>query len=62
MRGNITFLVLVGIAALITALFLVPYLADIGHPSASIPFFVFLAILFVYGRHNPKPKPKRTEN
>jgi hypothetical protein len=58
MKGNVTFLLLVGVAALITALFLVPYLSDIGHPSASIPFFVFFAVLFIYGRHNSKPKPK----
>jgi hypothetical protein len=61
MKGNVTFLVLIGIAALITALFLYPYLRDIGHPGASIPIFVFLAILFIYGRHNaaPRPRPKR---
>ena len=56
MKGNVTFLVLVGIAAALTALFLVPYLRDIGHVFVSIPIFVFLALLFIYGRHNPMPR------
>ena len=58
MKGNVTFLVLIGVAALLLALFLVPYLEDIGHPAAAIPFFAFLALLFIYGRHNVYPRPK----
>jgi hypothetical protein len=56
MKGNVTFLVLVGVAAALVALFLVPYLRDIGHVFASVPIFVFLALLFIYGRHNPMPR------
>jgi hypothetical protein len=58
MRGNVTFLILIGIAALITALFLLPYLRDIGHPGIAVVIFVFLGVLVFYGRQNPAPKPK----
>jgi hypothetical protein len=56
MKGNFTYLLLIGVAAAIAALFIYPYLRDIGHPQAIIPIFIFLAILFIYGRHNPQPK------
>ncbi len=56
MKGNVTFLVMIGIATALVALFLVPYLRDIGHVGVSVPIFVFLALLFIYGRHNPAPR------
>ncbi len=56
MKGNVTFLVLVCAAAALVAIFLLPYLKDIGHPLVSIPIFAFLALLFIYGRHNPQPR------
>jgi hypothetical protein len=56
MKGNLTYLLLIGVAAAIVALFIFPYFRDIGHPQAIIPIFVVLALLFIYGRHNPQPK------
>ncbi len=47
---------MIGIATALVALFLVPYLRDIGHVGVSVPIFVFLALLFIYGRHNPAPR------
>ena len=58
MRGNVTFLILIGIAALITALFLLPYLRDTGHTGIAVTLFVLLGVLVFYGRHNPAPRPK----
>lgn len=58
MRGNYTFLLLVLAAAALVAIFVVPYLHSIGHVGVSIPIFVFLALLFIYGRHNPRPRSR----
>jgi hypothetical protein len=58
MKGNVTFLVLVGVAGAITMLFVYPALRDIGRPALVIPILIFLVILFIYGRHNPQPRPK----
>jgi hypothetical protein len=58
MRTNATFLVLVGIAALITALFLLPYLYDMGHTGIAVAIFVFLGVLLFYGWHSKLPARK----
>lgn len=60
-KGNVTFLVLISIAAVFVAVFVLPYLQSIGHPLVAIPIFAFLALLFIYGRHNPQPRrpPRR---
>jgi hypothetical protein len=58
MKGNVTFLVLISIAGAITMLVVYPQLRDMGHPGLVIPILLFLAILFIYGRHNPRPRRK----
>jgi hypothetical protein len=58
MRQNATFFVLLGIAVAIVVLFIFPFLRDRGHWGVIIPIAIFFALLFVYGRHNPRPKPK----
>ena len=49
---------MIAIAAIIVAVFVVPYLADTGHNLLAIPIFGFLALLAVYGRCNPVPRPR----
>jgi membrane protein implicated in regulation of membrane protease activity len=58
MRENGSFLLMIAIAAIIVAVFVVPYLADTGHKLLAIPLFAFLALLAIYGRHNPAPRPR----
>jgi hypothetical protein len=53
MRGNVTFFCLIALATAIFVVFVLPYLIDTGHKLLSIPVFVFLGILVVYGRNNP---------
>ena len=59
MRRNATFLCLIGGAALITALFVVPYFNDVGRLWLAIPMFVFFVIVAVYGCHNPMPQRRK---
>jgi uncharacterized membrane protein len=58
MRQNLTFLVLMGIAVAIVVLFIFPFLRDRGHWGVVIPIAIFFTLLIVYGRHNPRPRPK----
>lgn len=53
MRGNITFFGLIALATAIFVVFVLPYLIDTGHMLLSIPVFIFLGMLLVYGRNNP---------
>jgi peptidoglycan/LPS O-acetylase OafA/YrhL len=59
MRRNATFFVLIGVAAAIVVLFVVPFLRDTGHPLLGIPIVIFFVLLIVYGRHNAVPKQRR---
>jgi len=56
MRENATLLVLVGIAAAIVVLFLLPFLRDYGHTWLIVPIAAFFVLLLIYGRQNPRPK------
>lgn len=59
MRANAPFFCLVALAVAIVAVFIVPYLRDTGHPFLSIPIFVFLGLLLVYGRCNPVARARK---
>jgi len=58
MRANATFFLLLMIATGIVVIFVVPYLFDTGHKLLCIPIFVFLGLLFIYGRCNPLPRAR----
>jgi len=49
---------MIAVAAVIVAVFVVPYLADTGHNLLAIPIFAFLGVLAIYGCHNPAPRPR----
>jgi len=56
MRGNVLFFCLIALGTAIFIVFVLPFLIDTGHVLLSIPVFVFLALLVIYGRCNPLPK------
>jgi hypothetical protein len=58
MRQNAAFFVLMGTAIAIVVLFIFPFLRDRGHSGLIVPIAIFFALLIIYGRHNPRPKPK----
>ena len=62
MRRNATFFVLIGVAAAIVVIFVVPYLRDTGHPLLCIPLVIFFVLLIVYGRHNAVPKQREKKS
>jgi hypothetical protein len=52
MRKNALYFGMLIVAGVIVALFLFPYLRDIGHPAVAYAAFAVLVLMAVYGRHH----------
>jgi hypothetical protein len=55
-KCDIKWLVFVLAVALLFSVFGLPYFSQLGHPLFAILVYAFLAILFLYGRENRRPK------
>jgi len=53
MKANAAYFCMLGIAAAICVIFLLPFMIDTGHKLLAIPMFAVLVLAAIYGRCNP---------